>query len=192
MYELIGNFRTRTQRVIWLLEEIGCEYRLIDAAPASDLAKSYHEDGKVPILRCEGNIVIDSRAIMQFIADREGQFTSAAGSFARARQDEIMSIALDDIDAVLWTMARSTRLNGADELLENSVKTLVQEGFTRLEREITGEYFFGENFTIADIYCAHILAWAKSLGHHMPKPLLAYYRRCYARPAAQEMRAKFS
>jgi len=113
MYTLVGNPKNRSFRVLWMLEEIGVEYNLHPVGPGSDQAKEVNPSGKSPALIINkgedaGNIVIDSVAIMQYLADKHNLLTAAAGTIERAQQDSFTNLLIDDFDACLWTAGRHT------------------------------------------------------------------------------------
>ena len=87
MYKLIGTPKTRAIRVLWMLEELGAEYTLDPVAPRSDEARAYNPSGKVPMLQVGDDVIIDSVAICQYLADVHGKFTAQAGTIERALQD---------------------------------------------------------------------------------------------------------
>src|SRR5690554_238391 len=70
---------SRSQRVLWLLEELGLEYEVkrYQRDPETMLAppelKKVHPLGKSPVIEDEGNIVAESGAIIEYLADRYGQ-----------------------------------------------------------------------------------------------------------------------
>jgi glutathione S-transferase len=49
-YKVIGAVRSRTMRVLWMLEEIGVPYEHVAAAPRSDEVTRFNPAGKVPVL----------------------------------------------------------------------------------------------------------------------------------------------
>lgn len=70
---------SRSQRVLWLLEELGLEYEVkrYQRDPETMLAppelKKVHPLGKSPVIEDEGNIVAESGAIIEYLLDRYGQ-----------------------------------------------------------------------------------------------------------------------
>ena len=79
---------SRSLRILWLLEEIGQPYTLVryqrDAAThlAPDSLKSIHPLGKSPVLELEGQVLVESGAIVEYLIRRfapqlEPAFTSA-------------------------------------------------------------------------------------------------------------------
>ena len=105
MYTVIGATRTRTLRVMWLLEELGETYDQDPAAPNSDSALKYNVLGKIPALVDNGHTLTDSVAIMTYLADKHGRFTAPAGTPQRALQDAM----------TLWLpQGRGSGARGAD------------------------------------------------------------------------------
>jgi glutathione S-transferase len=106
MYTVIGSVKTRTFRVLWLLEELGVEYAFQPAAPRSPEVLALSPLGKVPVLLDDDHVFTDSTAIMTYLADKHGQMTYAAGTPERAVQDGHTNFLLDEFDACLWAAAR--------------------------------------------------------------------------------------
>jgi glutathione S-transferase len=79
---------SRSQRVIWLLEELGVEYdiRKYKRDPDTSLAppelKEIHPLGKSPVITDNGVTVAESGAIIEFLVDRydQGRLLPAAGT----------------------------------------------------------------------------------------------------------------
>lgn len=194
MYKVIGSFRSRTQRVLWAMLELELPFEWVNVAPGSSEAKAYNPTGKVPALIVDDKLLSDSEAILSFLCDFHNQLGFKAGTIERAKQDAKLAFANEFFDAPLWMQSRTQRLSGSVcEELSLATQSILQMGFARLEADfIEGTYLMGESFTIADIYTAHCLGWAKGEGHILPPSVLAYYRRCYARPAAKLMRETYS
>ena len=70
---------SRSQRILWLLEELGTPYRIEryqrDAATrlAPPELKSVHPLGKSPVITDEGRTIIESGAIIDYIIRRYGE-----------------------------------------------------------------------------------------------------------------------
>ncbi len=194
MYKVIGSFRTRTQRVLWALEEMGIAYDWLDARPQSEDVRSVSSAGRVPVLVVDEEILLDSEAILSFLCDRHKRLGFEAGSIERARQDAHLAYANEFIDAPLWMRARTKRNTDlVPKELQISVEKILHQACEKIGEITAGETFLmGQTFTIADIYTAHCLGWAKGEGFKLSKEALSYYRRCYARPAAKSMREKYA
>ncbi|MCH9809054.1 MAG: glutathione S-transferase family protein [Alphaproteobacteria bacterium] len=191
MYKLIGLPRTRAIRVLWMLEELGVEYEIEPAAPRSDEAKKYNPSGKVPILQTGDDLIIDSVAICQFLADKHGKLTYPAGTIERAHQDSFTQFAMDDIESPLWFNAKNTFILPEDLRSETAQKACKYD-FERAvgvlsERLGTNTYVMGEEFTVPDILLGHCANWAQhGAGWEIPAgAALEYFDRVRARPAMQ-------
>lgn len=189
MYKVIGLPRTRAIRVVWMLEELGAEYDIEPALPRSEEAKKYNPSGKVPILQVGDDFIIDSVAILQFLADKHGRFTYPAGSIARAQQDSWTQFAMDDIESPLWFNAKHTFIL-PEELRSETAQKACRYDFDRalavLETRLgRNTYVMGSEFTVPDILLGHCANWAQfGAGWELPDgPALEYFDRVRARPA---------
>jgi glutathione S-transferase len=186
MYRLHGTVKSRAMRPLWLLEELGAPYELIEAEPRSDAARAVSPTGKIPALEHEGAVLGDSVAIMHFLADRHGAFAHAPGSHARARQDAVTMAALELLDAPLWAYAQhSFVLPEARRVAEVKATLRWQVGLAMasLGEMLDGEYAAGGEPTVADILLAHCCGWAAGLKMGPEGPLREHMTRMRARPA---------
>ena len=108
MYTVIGTPKTRAIRVIWMLEELGQPYDIDPVPPRDAKLAAINPSGKVPILKDGEDYVIDSVAILQYLADKHGALTNKAGTIARAHQDSWTQFAVDDVESPIWTAAKHT------------------------------------------------------------------------------------
>ncbi|HUL17885.1 MAG TPA: glutathione S-transferase [Steroidobacteraceae bacterium] len=84
---------SRSQRVLWLLEELGCPYELIpyQRDPKTLLApeslRRVHPLGKSPVITDGAHTIAESGAIIEYLLESygEGRLRPAAGSEARLR-----------------------------------------------------------------------------------------------------------
>ncbi len=198
MYEVIGARQTRAFRVLWMLEELGLEYMHHDAAPRSDALREHNPTGKAPVLLVDGAPVIDSTAIITFLADRHGAesgtMTYPAGTLERARQDAFTHFVLDEMDAVLWTAARHSFVLPEEKRVP-AVKDSLKWEFERsqtvlLERMGEGPYLMGERMTVPDIIAAHCVPWAMLSKFPLLDDFKAYGKRLSQRPAYQRAAGK--
>src|SRR5262249_52083669 len=80
---------SRSQRVLWLLEELALPYTIVhyqrdsttQLAPAS--LKAIHPLGKSPVIRDNGRVIAESGAIVEYLVERYG-----AGRLAPARDSD--------------------------------------------------------------------------------------------------------
>ena len=186
-YQVIGTTRTRAFRVLWLLEEMGLPYDHIAAGPRSAQALAVNPSGKVPVLVVDGVALTDSTAILTYLCDRHGQFTTPAGTVDRARQDGMTGLILDEIEALLWAAARHSfilpeamRLPALNPVLQWEYG----QNLSRLAAGWRGPFVMGDQMTLPDIVLTHCLVWAELAGFPGPDQVLgAYLARMRERPA---------
>jgi glutathione S-transferase len=177
-----------------MMEELGLEYEHLTYAPRSEDMLKHNPSGKVPALLVDNDVIIDSVAIIQYLADKHGQMTYPAGSIDRAKQDSFTQFIIDEIDASLWMAARNTFVLPEDKRVPEIKETLKWE-FVRslktLEKRIGGrEFIMGDQITVPDIVLTHCGGWAKVAGFDIPDgPLRAYFKRMIQRPAYQRASA---
>lgn len=167
MYKVIGGVKTRAFRVIWMLEELGEEYELIPAAPRSDEAKAFNPTGKVPALLDGDELLTDSVAIMQYLADKHGKLTAPAGTIARARQDAMLFWLIDEFDAILWAAAKHSFVWPEDMRvpeIKGSLKAEFARAATVLADRLEGPFLMGEEITVPDLLAVHCLNWSIGAG----------------------------
>jgi glutathione S-transferase len=187
MYTVVGSVKTRSARVLWLLEELGQPYTNLPAAPQSDLAFAHNPAGKVPVLIEAGTSISDSTAILTYLADKHGAFTAPAGTLARARQDSMTQFLLDELDACLWTAARHSFVLPQEHRLpaiKDSLKWEYARSLSRLADRMAGPFLMGAEMTVPDIIATHCLGWGVNAKFAAPEGALAdYLTQMRARPA---------
>ncbi len=191
-YVVIGAKATRAVRVLWMLEELGQPYSHNPAKPQSDSVVEMNPAGKVPVLVVAGTPITDSTAILQFLADKHGALTYAAGSLERARQDSLTQFLLDEFDAALWMAARHSFIL-PEALRYGAIKDSLKWEFQRSQKTLVlrmgdGPFLMGERMTVPDIIAAHCGIWAATAKFPVSEPVLsAYFARMRARPALQRV-----
>ena len=189
MYEAIGTRKSRALRVLWMLEELGVPYKHVAAMPRSAEALSANPSGKVPSLRDGDLTLTDSSAILAYLADKHGQFTFAAGTPERGRQDVFLHQVVDEIDGSLWIAARHSFVLPEERRVpevKDTVKWEYNRNLARLSERLEGPFLMGDEMTVPDIVLAHCLGWADRAGFDSPgKVLEAYRARMEAREAYQ-------
>ena len=70
---------SRSQRILWLLEEIGAPYEVkyYDRDPVTNLAPpeliAVHPLGKSPVIQDKDRVIIESGAITEYLCERHGR-----------------------------------------------------------------------------------------------------------------------
>lgn len=196
MYKVFGKVQSRALRVLWMLEEIGQPYDFIEAAPRSPEVVALNPSGKVPVLVDGDTTLLDSTAIITYLADKHGALTYPAGTIERAQQDALTHAALDEIDAVLWTGARHSFILPEDKRVPE-VKPSLKWEFARnldlMADRFEGPFLMGETMTIADIILTHCLNWANNAKFPMEnQKMLAYAKAMRGRDAFKRATANAS
>ena len=189
MYKLLGTPKTRAFRVLWMLEELGVDYEIDPIGPRSAEATAINPSGKVPALAANGEVIIDSVAICQYLADAHGKLTYPAGSAERAQQDSWTQFAIDEVDSALWFFAKNSFIL-PEELRSDTAKKACRHEFDRalgfMEQRL-GErtYVMGDQFTVPDIILGHCAGWAvNGANWEIPAgPVADYFERVRSRPA---------
>lgn len=166
MYTVVGQMRSRAFRVLWALEELGIAYEHEDVGPASAGAKVFHPSGKIPVLMVDDTPLLDSVAIMTYLADTHGGLGFPAGTIARAKLDAMLHYLNEDLDALLWQIAKHSMLLPEEKRVPDVIPVTREEVARNLDGladRMMGDWLMGDHFTIADILAVHCLGWAFGL-----------------------------
>lgn len=147
-----------------MLEELGVPYEHVAENPQSEGVVALNPAGKIPILIVDGTPILDSTAILTFLADRHGALTHPAGTLARARQDSLTQFLLDEFDAALWLAARHSFLL-PEEMRLSAIKNTLRWEFERSQKTLVqrmgeADFIMGQDMTVPDIILADCLGWA--------------------------------
>jgi len=201
---------SRSQRILWLLEELGLEYEIkkYQRDPKTMLAppelKAVHPLGKSPVITDGGNVVAESGAIVEYLVERygNGRFIPAPGTpeklkytyflhFAEgsAMSPLLMKLVFDRIETgPMPFFAKPIARGIARKVKATFVNPNIQAQLDYLEAELKARpWFAGSDFTAADIQMSFALEAAASrggLGAQYPQ-LSGFLQRIHARPAYQ-------
>src|ERR1044071_6397388 len=194
MIELYGNPRSRAMRCMWMLEEMGAPYRLIEKSTrAGDLQTAEYlrlnPNARIPTL-VDGDLVLwESMAINLYLAQKYDGPMHCAGpevlgiaaqwSFWAMLEIEHLLLHLLEHRALLAEFSRDPSAIERNELL-------LKRPLGVLNDALAGrDHLAGSNFTVADLNVAGILVWAKmarlDLSAH--PDLTRWLNACLARPA---------
>ena len=193
MPTVVGTVRSRAFRVLWGLEELGVAYDFTPALPHSDEIRARNPSGKVPAyVEDDGTVITDSTAILTYLADKHQGLTCPAGTLARARQDSLTQLILDEFDGPLWVATKHS-FGLPEELrlkeIKESCKWEFQRAADRLGERMDGEFLAGDQLTIPDILLCHCVGWSVVAKFGMENAKVqAHFDRMRARPAYQRAR----
>lgn len=169
---------SRSQRVLWLLEELGLQYEVVHYRrdPATMLAppelRQVHPLGKSPVLEEDGLALAESGAIIEYLAGKHDQAHRLSPPPGPADDPErlrycqwlhyaegslmpplLMSLVFSRIrQAPMPFFARPIARGIADKTLKAFVRPQVKLHMDYIEAELgKNPWFAGERFTAADI-----------------------------------------
>lgn len=191
---------SRSQRVLWLLEELGVEYEIIhyQRDPVTNLAppelKAINPLGKSPLLEIDGRVIEESGAIVQVLCDRYGsdRFLPATGSDDALRHLELMHFAEGSAMLPIMLNIYLGRLGEGAMPVKPRIAEQMAAYFGYLESILRPSgHFIGDTLTGADFmlsFPAEICVMQDSTVSY-PK-LAGFVAASHARPAWQRARAK--
>jgi len=195
MITVYGYPHSRSDRIVWLLEELeqAYEFKLIDFTKAelkSPAVLKINPAGKVPALQ-EGDLVMtESGAMVTYIADKfsEAGLIPKAGTTERAIHDQWSYFALTELEQPLWTQGKHKFALPKEYRVNEIFPTTVWEFSKALALFSAGlgdnEFILGSKFQVADILLAHTLDWAMAFKNDLEYDNLKdYATRLTARPA---------
>jgi glutathione S-transferase len=198
---------SRSQRVLWLLEELGLDYEIRQyardpktlMAPAS--LKAAHPLGKSPVISDGDRTLAESGAILEYLVEAygAGRFRPSVGSQDWLRYIYFMHYAEGSLMPPLLMKLVFTRLPGGAPLLIRPIASMIsskalasyvdpqlKRHLDYLEAELADRpWFAGAAFSAADIQMSFPLdAAAARAGLDARRPKLwDFLQRIHARPA---------
>lgn len=185
---------SRSQRILWLLEELGIEYRIeqyrrdskTNLAPPELLA--IHPLGKSPVMQDGDLVLAESGAIIEYLVDRygSGQLKPQPGTPEHVRYLYWMHFSEGTIMLHLVSRLYLTRVGEAAQAMQGRVEVMINNDLNLVEAELNkSSHLAGEAFSAADVQMGFPLEFAAHAGlvtKHHPK-LREYLARMQARPA---------
>ena len=184
---------SRSQRVLWLLEELEMDFevRRYERDKRTMLAppelRRVHPLGKSPVIEDGSRIVAETGAIVEYIVEKaEGRLGPPANREAVLRYRHFLHYAEGSLMPPLLALLVVGRLG----LLGRPARAPLLKMFARhldwLERELADRpWFAGDEFTAADVMMSFPIEAARSragLGEERPN-LIDWLERIHARPA---------
>ncbi len=186
---------SRSQRVLWLLEELGLDYELVkhQRDPETNLAppslEKVHPLGKSPVIVADGQVVIESGAILEYLVRRHGRgrLAPAEASPDWPRYVQLMHYAEGSAMLPLMLSLYAGRLGDAGAPLRPRIEAESARHMGFLEGELDGrDWFVGGDLSAADVNLSFPIQVTRMLHGLAPYPNLArFLERVAARPAYQ-------
>ncbi len=201
---------SRSQRVLWLLEEMGVPYEIkhYERDPQTQFApeslRQVHALGKSPVVTDGAVTVAESGAIVEYLVEAHGagRFVPAPGTPERLRwrywlhfaegsamPPLLMKLVFDRIvESPMPFFAKPIARGIAAKVMESYIGPNLVRNLDFMESELTrSPWFAGNEFSAADIQMSFpIEASAKRAGLDASRPkLMAWLAAIHARPAYQ-------
>jgi glutathione S-transferase len=199
---------SRSQRVLWMLEELGVPYEIkkYQRDPKTMLAPpellAVHPLGKSPVITDDGNTLAESGAIIEYLVERygNGRFAPAIGTPERLKWRYWMHFAEGSAMSPLLLKLIFTRIPESpmpffvkpiargisNKVLAAMVDPNLKRQLDFMEAELgKTEWFAGNAFSAADIQMSFpVEASAQRAGLDASRPkLMGYLKKIHARPA---------
>jgi glutathione S-transferase len=184
---------SRSQRILWLLEELELRYEIVryqrDAVTnlAPPELEAVHPLGKSPMLELDGRLLIESGAIIQTVVEREGngRLRPASGSADFDRYTMWLHYAEGSAMLPLMLQLYTGRLGEAAAPLKPRIDSEIARHLGFVDSELGGrDWLVGDDLTGADIQMSFVGEIAGVFGVRAHYPALdAWVKRFQARPA---------
>jgi glutathione S-transferase len=199
---------SRSQRVLWLLEELGVPYEVRRHArdPVTMLAppamRAVHALGKSPLIEDEGRVLAETGAIVEYLVeryDRVSRLAPPAGSDARLRYRYwlhyaegsampplLLKLVFDRVGSAPAPFFAKPVIRGVvDKVTRAFIAPQLALHFDYLEGELSkAPWFTGEHFSAADIQMSFpVEIAAQRIGLEGRPQLTGFLARIHAMPA---------
>jgi glutathione S-transferase len=184
---------SRSQRILWLLEELGLPYEVkrYERDPKTMLAPPelarVHPLGKAPVIEDEGRAIAESGAIVDYLVEKaEGRLGPPANRDSVLRYRQFVHYAEGSMMPPLFGLLIVGRLGLLGRPAQGPIQTMLARHFDWLESELESrDWFAGDEFTAADVMMSFPLEVTRTragLGAEHPN-LADWLERIHARPA---------
>jgi len=184
---------SRSQRILWLLEELGTPYEIVKYQRMSPMPlappelKEIHPLGKSPVITDGDKTIAESGAIVEYIIDRygNGRLRPKHGTDDYWKYVEWMHYAEGSAMLPLLLALYAGLLGDGAALLRPRIDGEIANNLSYMESALAGrDFFVGKDLTGADIQLIFILEAAGSRLEPYPG-LTAYRDRMHARASYQ-------
>jgi glutathione S-transferase len=186
--------RSRSTRVLWLIEEIGAPAEVTVMAREYKHTAAYkalHPLGRSPVLVEAGGPIFESAAICLHVAERypEAGLIARSGTHERALQYQWCFFAMTELESPLIDGARELWNESAppDEARLEAARHRFWTAAAALEGALDGrDHLVGDGFSVADVVIGGVLSFSRMAEiADIPPGLVGYLDGLEARPARQ-------
>jgi glutathione S-transferase len=184
---------SRSQRILWLLEELGVPYEIKqyqrDARTrlAPPELKAIHPLGKSPVITDDRQVIIESGAIIDTIIRRHGGGRLQTNTSSPAYDDYVQWLHFAEGSAMLPLLLKLhvSRLGDVAAPLSPRIESEIASHLGYVNAMLAGrDYLLGDDLTGADIQLSFVGEFAAMQANRALYPNVeAWVRRFQARPA---------
>lgn len=163
---------SRSQRVLWMLEELGLDYEVKRYArnPQTRLApaelKSVHSLGKSPVIERDGRVLAESAAIIEYLAETEGGGALSVPPGHAARADYLFWLHFAEGSAMLPLLLKlyvGMLGEAGAPLMAARIEPEIDNHLSFINAALaSSDYFVDGRFTAADVQMSFIADVAKA------------------------------
>jgi len=183
MLTVYGTPKSRTSVVLWLLREIGMEFRHVDSPIRGDKHAEHLEvnpAGTMPVIKDDDFVLTESMAITFYLAKKYG---GDAGPRNLQEEADILRWTLwaaADVDRHVVALVNSSGVDEDhpyDEEKNAEVTAALRTPLERFDEKLDGrEFLVGDRLTVADINVAFTLSFLLLLNYDLSDmPNVAHY-----------------
>jgi len=191
---IYGDVLSRTDRVLWLANELGLEYEhrpvsLAQGGTRTPEMLALNPNGHIPVIVSDGQPLYESMAINLFLARKHGGPLAPSGLSEEAQVLQWTFWVVTEVEPYVARALRNVGAMPGDPVnLE-----LVAEQLARLKPPLTvlddhlasRPYLLSDRFTVADLNVAAVLSWTALVGFDMSthSRVAAWLTGCLSRPS---------
>ena len=190
---------SRSQRILWLLEELEVPYEIAfyQRDTTTNLAppelEAVHPLGKSPVISDDGRAIAESGAIVDYLVRRRGggRLAPAPGTADHERYLEWLHYAEGSAMLPLMLNLYTMRLGEAAAPLKPRIDGEIDRHLGYVEQSLAGRDYLLGDFTAADVQMSFVGEIGRAFGRLADKPNLdAWVGRLHERPAYKRALAR--
>jgi glutathione S-transferase len=192
--------RTRSLRVVWMLEEMGLDCEVVKTAfpPTDPEFLAANPTGTLPLFIDGDTRLTESIAILQYLAERHGPTPLSVKGAEAGFADYLQFLEVGEATlATPLTAAVRTRFMAPEDQKANwtveNCKSVFLDRLKLVSNQLKAhDYMAADRFTAADISVGYALGFGEGLrlADGYDPSLVDYWRRLQARPAYQRAIAR--
>ena len=186
---------SRSQRVLWLLEELGLPYEVkrYSRDKATMLAppelRQVHPLGKSPVIDDDGTVIAETGAIVEYLVEKgDGRLGAPAHRDDALRYRHFLHYAEGSLMPPLFTKLVLSRVPLFGKTAQKKFQPMIDVHLDYVEAELAARpWFAGKDLTAADVMMSFPLeaAVSRAAATEGRPHLAAWLQKIHARPAYQ-------